>query len=284
MKLQELKADEKILVVGKGGLRKFNVSFRVDPRPSRVEGLSKFVAQVISKEAGPVGLVRSKKTWATNRLTATIDVNNLSKVGWEEGWHFVRLLAQTEDGDLIPLVDEAGHPLPWAVDDDDAAAPRPNESDLFYVVTEVDEPPPPPQRAVQNDDSLEHARLRLQFSAVIDGRDPNTIAPQSAVWAERRRGQSSGAEMLEVQFGRDGTVHVPVSRALKGIEQAILAAPIGPMAWRISVRMGQSDKPTVEEARWPSLEECREFLGARQAGSRLCGRVLRSSSPRRQTC
>ncbi|MCA9633618.1 MAG: hypothetical protein KC766_38470 [Myxococcales bacterium] len=264
-KLQELKADEKILVVGKGGLRKFNVGFRVDPHPSRVEGLAKFVAQVISKETGPVGLVRSKKAWTSSRLTATIDLNNLHKVDWEEGWHFVRVLAQTEDGELIPLVDDAGHPLPWAVDDADATVPRPNESDLFYVVTEVDEPPPPPQRAVQNDESLEHARLRLQFSAVVDGRDPTTIAPQSVAWAERRRGQGAGSEMLEVQFGRDGTVHVPVSRALKGLEQSILAAPTGPVAWRIAVRMGQPDKPTVEEARWPATDECRDFLETRTA-------------------
>lgn len=264
-KLQELKADEKILVVGKGGLRKFNVGFRVDPHPSRVEGLAKFVAQVISKETGPVGLVRSKKVWTTSRLTATIDLKNLHKVDWEEGWHFVRMLAQTDDGELIPLVDDAGHPLPWAVDDEDATVPRPNESDLFYVVTEVDEPPPPPQRAVQNDDSLEHARLRLQFSAVVDGRDAMSIAPQNVAWAERRRGHGAGSEMLEVQFGRDGTVHVPVSRALKALEQSILAAPTGPVAWRIAVRMGQPDKPTVEEARWPVTDECHDFLEARTA-------------------
>ncbi|GMU64615.1 MAG: hypothetical protein AMXMBFR36_08890 [Acidobacteriota bacterium] len=264
-KLQELKADEKILVVGKGGLRKFNVGFRVDPHPSRVEGLTKFVAQVISKETGPVGLVRSRKAWTSSRLTATIDLNSLHKVDWEEGWHFVRVLAQTEDGELIPLIDESGHALPWAVDDEDASVPRPNESDLFYVVTEVDEPPPPPQRAVPNDDSLEHARLRLEFSAVVDGRDPSSIAPQSAAWAERRHGQASGSEMLEVQFGRDGTVQVSVSRALKRLEQAILAAPTGPVAWRIAVRMGQPDKPTVEEARWPSADECRDFLEARTA-------------------
>lgn len=264
-KLQELNADEKILVVGKGGLRKFNVGFRVDPHPSRVEGLAKFVAQVISSEAGPVGLVRSKKAWTSSRLTTIIDLNNLHKVDWEEGWHFVRVLAQTEDGELIPLVDDAGHPLPWAVDDEDATVPRPNESDLFYVVIEVDEPPPPPQRAVQNDESQEHARLRLQFSAVVDGRDPTSIAPQSVAWAERRRGQGAGSEMLEVQFGRDGTVHVPVSRALKGLEQSILAAPTGPVAWRIAVRMGQPDKPMVEEARWPANDECRDFLVARTA-------------------
>jgi DNA phosphorothioation-dependent restriction protein DptH len=264
-KLQELKADEKILVVGKGGLRKFNVAFRVDPHPSKVEGLAKFVAQVVSKETGPVGLVRSKNVWSTSRTTATIGFTRLNKVDWEEGWHFVRLLAQTEDGDLIPLVDEHGDPLPWAVDDEDASVERPNESDLFYVVTEIEEPPPPPQRAVQRDESLEHARLRLQFSTIVDGRDPATIAPQVSAWAERRRGRAVGTEMLEVQFGRDGTVHIPVSRNLKGIEQTILAAPTGPLAWRVAVRVGQPDKPSAEETRWPELDECRAFLAAREA-------------------
>lgn len=262
-KLQELKANEKLLVVGRGGLRRFNVVFRVDRPPSRVAGLARFVAQVISKETGPVGLARSKKAWSSSRLTGAIDVNNVHKVDWEEGWHFVRILAQTDDGELIPLVDEAGHALPWAVDDEDATVPRPNESDLFYVVSEVDEPPPPPQRAVQNDVSLEHARLRLQFSAVVDGRDPSSVAPQGARWAERRRGPASGSEMLEILFGRDGTVHVPLSRTLKGLEQAILASPTGPIAWRIAVRMGQPDKATVDEAHWPATDECRDFLEAR---------------------
>jgi DNA phosphorothioation-dependent restriction protein DptH len=264
-KLQELKAEERVLVVGKGGLRKFNVGFRVDPHPSRVEGLAKFVAQVISQETGPVGLVRTKKIWSLSRLTATIDFRNLHKVDWEEGWHFVRVLAQTEDDELIPLVDEAGEPLPWAANDEDVSVVRPNESDLFYVVTEVDEPPPPPQRAVQNDDSLEHARLRLQFSAVVDGRDPFSITPHGAAWAERRRGRVSGMQMIEVKFGRDGTVHIPVSRTLKGIEQAILASPVGPVAWRIGVRIGQPHKPTVEAARWPSMDECGGFLEARRS-------------------
>lgn len=265
VKLRELKAEEKILVVGKGGIRKFNVGFRVDPPPSRVEGLAKFVAQVISKETGPVGLVRSKKTWSSDRLTATIDINNLHKVDWEEGWHFVRILAQTQDGDLIPLVDRSGDPLAWAIDDEDVTVPRPNESDLFYVLTGVDEPPAPPQRAVQNDDSLEHARLRLQFSAVVDGRDPTTVGPQVVAWAERRRGRPSGCEMLEIQFGRDGTIHIPISRTLKGIEQAILAAPAGAVAWRIWVHRGQPEKSTMEETCWPAIEECREFLEARQS-------------------
>ena len=39
----------------------------------------------------------------------------------------------TEEGDLIPLVDDAGNPVPWAADEEDFV-PRPNESDLFYVL------------------------------------------------------------------------------------------------------------------------------------------------------
>ena len=90
------------------------MGFRVDPHPGRVQGLAKFVLQVMSKEHGPIGLVRSKATWKTSSQRATVNFNKLSKVDWEEGWHFVRVLPQTVDGDLISLVDEAGSPLPWA--------------------------------------------------------------------------------------------------------------------------------------------------------------------------
>lgn len=55
-RLDQLGPEEKILVVGQGGLRKFSVRFEVDPQPSRVQGLDRFVAQVISRErAGWIG-------------------------------------------------------------------------------------------------------------------------------------------------------------------------------------------------------------------------------------
>ena len=262
-RLEQLNPEEKILVVGQGGLRKFNVGFQVSPHPSRVQGLDRFVAQVISREAGPVGLVRSKKAWTTNRTSATIDINNLSRVNWEEGWHFIRLLAQTEDGDLIPLVDERNNPLPWSVDDNDAAIPRPNESELFYVVTELDEPPPPPQRALAKHDSLEHARLCLKFSAIHDGRDTNGIGPQGARWSEGRQTNGSGRDTLEIYFGNEGNVQIPISRTLKTLEQAILSSSHGPLSWRVSVRMGQPDTPTANEAAWPTSGSCNRFLEAR---------------------
>ena len=262
-RLEQLNPEEKILVVGQGGLRKFNVGFQVSPHPSRVQGLDRFVAQVISREAGPVGLVRSKKAWSTNRTSATIDINNLSRVNWEEGWHFIRLLAQTEDGDLIPLVDERNNPLPWSVDDNDAAIPRPNESELFYVVTELNEPPPPPQRALAKHDSLEHARLCLKFSAIHDGRDTNGIGPQGARWSEGRQANGSGRDTLEIYFGNEGNVQIPISRTLKTLEQAILSSSHGPLSWRVSVRMGQPDTPTANEAAWPTSGSCNRFLEAR---------------------
>ena len=61
-----------LLPLGDGGLRKFSVTFRVDPLPTKVQGLAKFVAQVISKEHGPLGLARSKAVWkhTTSTLTA----------------------------------------------------------------------------------------------------------------------------------------------------------------------------------------------------------------------
>jgi len=264
-RLEQLNPEERILVVGPGGLRKFNVGFQVNPHPSRVQGLNRFVAQVISRATGPVGLVRSKKAWSTNRTSATIDINNLSKVNWEEGWHFIRILAQTEDGDLIPLVDERDNPLPWSVDDSDGAIQRPNESELFYVVTELDEPPPPPQRALAKHDSLEHARLFLRFISVQDGRDTNGIEPQGARWSEGRQANSSGRDTLEISFGHEGNVQIPISRTLKTLEQAILSVPDGPLSWRVSLRMGQADKPTGNEGTWPTCASCNRFLEARSA-------------------
>ena len=86
---------QRILPLGKDGLRKFNVTFRVDPLPAKVPGLANFSLQVISKEQGPVGLVRTKAAWTSNRPDATVSFAKFNKVDWEEGWHFIRVLAQT---------------------------------------------------------------------------------------------------------------------------------------------------------------------------------------------
>lgn len=243
-------------------LKKFNVIFHVEPHPTKVQGLAKFVAQVISKEHGPIGLVRGKAVWKTTTNRATISFSALSKIEWEEGWHFVRLLAQTESGDLIPLVDSTGNAVSWS-GDAGSARPGPNESDLFYVLPDTEVDIEPAQRAVPRELSALHALFRAQFTAILDGRDPASVVFGHAAWAEKTKGHVSGAEMLEVRLGREGSVHVPVSRALKSIEQKILAAPDGPITWRIPLDLGVPGTSTGEVSGWPLGPTAERFLRAR---------------------
>ena len=68
---------------------------------------------------------------------------------------------------------------------------------------------------------------------------------------------------MEVYFGHEGNVQIPVSRTLKTLEQAILSSSNGPLSWRVSVRLGQPDKATANEAAWPTCDSCNRFLDAR---------------------
>ncbi len=243
-------------------LKKFNVTFHVEPHPTKVQGLAKFVAQVISKEHGPIGLVRGKAVRKTATDRTTISFLALNKIEWEEGWHFVRVLAQTESGDLIPLVDSTGHAVAWSAETE-SARPCPNESDLFYVLPDTEVEIEPAQRAVPRELSALHALFRAQFTAILDGRDPASVVFGHAVWAEKTKGYVSGAEMLEVKLGREGSVHVPVSRALKSIEQKILAAPDGPISWRIPLNLGVPGTSTGDVNDWPVGSTAERFIGAR---------------------
>lgn len=262
-KLEQL-VGQQILPLGANALRKFSATFQVDPQPSRVQGLAQFVAQVVSKDQGPVGLVRVKKTWQSGTQQATVSFSRLTQIDWEEGWHFVRVLPQTEDGDLVPLVDASGNPLPWAANDDTNVR-RSNESELFYVLPGGEVEVEPLQRAVPNEASVNHALLRLQFTALMDGRAPDAITLQSIAWSERRaRGKAVGADLIEARFAREGVVNVPVSRRLKLVEQKILAAANGPVCWQVPVVLGAPGPSTGETTSWPAGSATVEFLTSRQ--------------------
>jgi hypothetical protein len=255
-------AGQRLLPLGEKGLRKFSVTFRVDPLPTKVQGLARFVAQVVSKEQGPVGLSRAKPAWKTSSDKATVTFSSFGKIDWEEGWHFVRVLAQTEAGDLIPLVDGSGVAIPWS--SDGGGAPRPNESDLFYVLPEGEVDIAPMQRAVPRELSATHALLRAQFTAVLGGRDLRAVVFSRVAWADKSpKGRAGGADLIEVKLGREGTVVVPVSKALKVVEQKILAAPDGPISWRIPVTLGVAGSSTGETTGFPEGAEGRRFIGAR---------------------
>lgn len=269
--MDEAKAGEKfeqligqrVLPLGTHGLKKFSVTFQVDPIPKKVQGLEKFVAQVVSKSGGPIGLARAKKKWESTSQQATITFTKLSKIEWEEGWHFIRILPQTEDGDLIPITDEHGAPLPWAADDDSPIS-RSNESDLFYVVPGDEVEVEPPQRAIPNDSSVTHAILRLQFSALAGGRDPNAILLGSVDWSEKGHAGWKDSHQIEAKFPREGSVHVPIARPLKLLEQKILSAPDGPLHWRLPITLGIAGASTGEPTAWPACESTASLLQARQ--------------------
>lgn len=132
-KLAEL-IGQRILPISRTGLRKFTVAVRVDPVPAKVEGLSRFVAEVVSRDNGPTGLRRRKAAWTRAVDTAKIAFSAIGRIEWEEGWHFVRVYAETRDGERIPLVDNRCEPLPRSPAAGEQAAP--NESDLFCVLTD----------------------------------------------------------------------------------------------------------------------------------------------------
>ena len=71
------------------------------------------------------------------RTHATVSLSKLDKVAFEEGWHYVRVLPWTADGDPIP-VDEPTEPTGKSA----------NESEPFYVLPGAALEEEPPQRAV----------------------------------------------------------------------------------------------------------------------------------------
>lgn len=236
--------------------RKLGVVLEVDPHPRQVRGLDHFTVQIVSKEAGPVGASRKVKVWKPARTHAAVSLLKLNRVDFEEGWHHVRVLAWTADGDPIPIDEHA-----------DQGGRRSNESEPFYVVRDAELEDEPPQRSIPKAASVEHARLDRQFGAILQQREPADIALTRVGWRQRSTPRRIVAqEALEVGFGKDGTLQIPVARWLKDVEQRILDSPERAVSWRMQIHMGQPRMPTADAAEWPAAVAVavRSFLDARK--------------------
>ncbi|MBV6796084.1 methylation-associated defense system ATP-binding protein MAD8 [Xanthomonas euvesicatoria] len=253
----------RILPISKTGLKKLGVSFRVEPVPSKIEGLSRFVAEVISKDNGPTGLRRRKAAWAKATDTGTISFTSIGKVDWEEGWHFVRVYAETEEGDRIALLNTQGnvlHTLP------EGTEMQPNESDLFYVLTDEDVEIEPPQRAVPRDVSLMHAWFRSKFGAISQELNPSAVSITGCSWVERGgRFGASASETLEVRLGKEGKAHVFVPSVLADLERVFLDDPEGTNRMRLEVTATGARTCSAQSFAWPSSDETARFKEARTA-------------------
>lgn len=235
--------------------RKMNLVFEVAPHPAKVSGLDHFTVQIVSQNDGPVGKSKKVKAWTPNRLQCTVTLDKLNKIEFEEGWHFIRILPWTVDGDPIPLEADSGS----------GAAKRSYESEPFYVLPCGSIEEEPPQRAIPIEQSLEHARLRLQLTALGDERNPDEITLSSVTWAEGGRSKkASRQETLLAKFGHEGAVQIPMSRMLKTIEQRILAEPKHPSGWRMQINLDTAELPSEVGLTLPTSAAMASFLAARE--------------------
>ena len=115
-------------------------------------------------------------------------------------------------------------------------------------------------------DSVEHARLDRQFTAVLQGRDPADVALEGVGWAQRSTKKRTAAqEIIEAKFGKEGAFQIAVARWLKNIEQRILRSPERPVSWRMQLHMGQPQMPTGDISDWPASAAVQSFLDARRS-------------------
>jgi len=246
---------QKVLTVGQGGVKKFGVSFTVDPLPQDVNGLAKFKAQVFSKDGDFVGLIKAAK--ATKKANSTINFTRLTGLSWDEGWHYVRIQAFDDNDDLVPLVDENGDHIPWGASKEDEAGSRPNESELFYVIPadQADVEPLPGRKP--KDDSLAHGKIKNQFAALLDGGNVAKPDIKKITWVETN---SRSEELLNIQFKHLGGIEVPVSRVLKSLEQRIVDSPMTALGWRAEIKAGElQGEAVIEYADWPTSGLDKEF-------------------------
>ena len=233
--------------------KRMNMIFEVNPHPSIINGLDHFTIQVISQDNGPVGKSQKVKVWNTSRLQCTVGITKLNKIEFEEGWHFLRVLPWTVDGDPIPLNSEID------------TKKELNESEMFYVLPTGKLEEDPPQRTTPIEHSVEHARLRLKFAALYENRDLDEVVVTDVLWEGKDQSKkNTKLENLIVKFGREGIYQIPISRILKSIESRILSYPKHPSGWRMQINMMNAENPSEVRMELPSTVFVKSFLSARE--------------------
>ena len=235
--------------------RKMNVVFDVNPHPKMINGLDHFTVQIMSQAGGPVGKSKKVKAWNPKRTNCTVSLTKLNKIDFEEGWHYIRVLPWTAEGDPVPMNDSG--------DGEDSI--RPFQSEPFYVLPGGSLEEEPPQRAIPFEKSLEHAKIKLQLTALGDDRDPADVCISDINWSEGGKTQrNSKQELLVVKFGREGAMRIPASRILKSSEQRILAEPKHPSGWRMQINLSTPELPSEIGLQLPSSAAMQSFLSARE--------------------
>jgi DNA phosphorothioation-dependent restriction protein DptH len=237
--------------------RQLKVEFEVEPHPQQIQGLSYFTVQIVAKEGGSVGSAKKVKVWKTKSSNKSVTLDKLHLTEFEEGWHFIRVLPWTDEGDAIPLA-ERGETL-------SSERTSPHESELFYVLPESSLEDEPPQRAIPQEPSLEHARLKLQFNALAGNRDPDEVQVREVVWTDKNVKSVGAAQpALEARFGKNGSIRIPVAGRLQELEMRILSDSEKILSWRLKVNMNRVAALTAEPLELQKSASLESFLAARK--------------------
>lgn len=262
LNLQQL-IGQQVLTTGQGGLKNFSVSFSVSPKPSEVNGLAKYKAQVFTQQGDFVGLIKVGK--ATSKSTVTITFNKLTGIEWEEGWHYIRVQAFDENDELLPLVDDQQRPIPWGTSTAQDAGSRINESDLFYVLLAADAEVEPVEGRKIREASLAHAKIKAEFANVIETEKFSNTEVIETTWQDSK---SKAESIVNVKFKKGGGIQIPVTTYLKNFEQKMLANSMAALTWRVEIRNQEASEPGADDVDWPIKgveSQFEKFKAAREA-------------------
>jgi DNA phosphorothioation-dependent restriction protein DptH len=231
--------------------KKIKVDIAVNPLPSQVPGLAYFTAQIVSQTAGAVGII--KKIKVSTRSIKSFTLDKLDKFDFDEGWHYIRVLAWTEDDTPIPLAPiQTGSTTSFVI--------VTNESEDFYILPDGELEEDTSESRFTEVDSFAHLQLQLQFKAIAEDRDPATIAIKEVLWASTSKSTQAS---LDLRCGKDGKFRVSVSSQLKELEQSILNNPENLSSWELNISPSSKTSIQVQSPIYKESAPFQKFIAAR---------------------
>jgi len=249
-------AGQPYLLSGPQGPNQLPVSFDVQPDPRTLPGLARFVAQLVSEDAGPTGVAASVKLSTTGRSGYKATFKRLRGVSLEQGWYYIRVLPQDEEGVPLPVRQDRAEPA--------------NESERFFVVVQgpdrddLDNVLPAERAEIHS--GVTHALRAVQFHVLDDGRDWRVVQCNSVGW----KGHDAVYGALSASFGRHGTAEIPLSPLLADIQRQTLAVSERMVRFQMRVEGGESPQSVLDDLSFSSAsgEPAAAFLVARGAALR----------------
>jgi hypothetical protein len=251
------------LLAGPQGLNQLPVTFDVNPDPRQVAGLARFTVQVVSEDSGQTGVAAHVRLSSTAKSMYKVTLRKLRAAGLEQGWHFIRVLPQDDEG--IPLPVEPAH----------SSSHLDNESDRFFVVTVTDDDDlddVPSAERPETQAGVSQALRKLEFRAMEEGRDWRAVQCRAVAW---KAADGPGRYMLHASFGQHGTAEIQLSPSLVDVQRRTLAEPQRTCRWHLPVTAEQAGEPVPEDGTWPSPTN--ETIGAFLAARRTALTAIRGS-------